>query len=72
MDPIARTDDAWSRSQLFTVRVWYEGVDADGWEVRVQARHILTGETRYFRDWPALIAYLTGKLESLHRPQDAG
>lgn len=64
MDFEPRTDDLWTRSQLFTVRLWYEPVDAGQWEVRMQAKHILTGETRYFRDWAPLAAYLTSKLEA--------
>jgi hypothetical protein len=46
------------------VRVWYEPVDAGQSEVRVQAKHILTGETRYFRDWSLLASYLTSKLDA--------
>ena len=30
----------------------------------MQAKHILTGETRYFRDWALLAAYLTSKLDA--------
>ncbi len=63
MDTQAHTDDPWSHSQLFTVRVWYELMEADTWEVRMQTRHILSGETRYFRQWSLLAAYLTSKLE---------
>jgi len=57
-------DDPWTRSQLFTVRLWYEPVDAGQWEVRMQAKHILTGETRYFREWSPLAAYLVNKLDA--------
>ena len=57
-------DDPWTRSQLFTVRLWYERVDAGQWEVRMQAKHILTGETRYFREWSPLAAYLVNKLDA--------
>jgi len=32
------------------------------WDLRVQAKYILTGETRYFREWALLAAYLTSKL----------
>ena len=67
MDTLSRLDDPWTHSQLFTVRVWYEPVDAGQSEVRMQAKHILTGETRYFRDWALLAGYLTGKLD----PPDA-
>ena len=63
MDFVARTDDPWTRSQLFTVRLWYERVDAGQWEVRMQAKHILTGETRYFREWSLLATYLASKLD---------
>lgn len=64
MDMQAHTDDPWSHSQLYTVRVWYELLEADDWEVRMQARHILSGETRYFREWSLLAAYLVSKLEA--------
>jgi len=63
MDTQTHADDPWSHSQLFTLRVWYELIDADQWEVRVKAKHILTGETRYFREWTLLAAYLTSKLD---------
>ena len=32
--------------------------------VRTQAKHILTGETGYFRKWPLLATYLTSKLDT--------
>lgn len=64
MDTQSPTHDPWTHSQSFTVRVWYEPVDAGQSEVRMQAKHILTGETRYFRDWGLLACYLTSKLEA--------
>lgn len=64
MDFVTHADDPWIRSQLFTVRLWYERVDAGQWEVRMQAKHILTGETRYFREWSVLATYLTNKLDA--------
>ena len=30
----------------------------------MQAKHILTGETRYFREWPLLATYLASKLDA--------
>jgi hypothetical protein len=30
----------------------------------MHSKPILTGETRYFRDWALLAAYLTGKLDA--------
>ena len=64
MDTQSPTHDPWTHSQLFTVRVWYEPVDAGQSEVRMQAKHILTGETRYFREWPLLATYLASKLDA--------
>jgi hypothetical protein len=31
-------------------------------EVRMQVRHVLSGETRYFRTWSDLVAFLLTKL----------
>ena len=64
MDAQSTTHDPWAHPQSFTVRVWYEPVDAGQSEVRMQAKHILTGETRYFRDWALLASYLTSKLDA--------
>ena len=71
MDTPSRIDDPWSHSQLYTVRVWYELLEADDWEVRMQARHILSGETRYFREWSLLAAYLVSKLNAPGESQSA-
>lgn len=49
-------------THLFTVRLWVERFGADQHEVRIQARHILSGETRYFRAWPDLVAFLLAKV----------
>ncbi len=43
-----------NRSHLFTVRVWQEDLDDGRTEWRGQIKHILTGETRYFRHWSQL------------------
>lgn len=45
-------------SHLFVVRLWTEGAGDDkaGW--RGQVRHVLSGETRYFRDWPTLVNHM--------------
>ena len=45
-------------SYLFIVRLWIEGTgdDKTGW--RGQVRYVLSGETRYFRDWLTLIEHL--------------
>lgn len=49
------------RSQLFTVRVWQEELDGGRSEWRGQVRHVLSGETCYFRDWLSLVAFVVEK-----------
>jgi hypothetical protein len=53
------------RSHLFTVRLWAEPVDDGGHEWRGRVQHVLSGERRYFRNWPALERYLMEKLKEL-------
>lgn len=45
-------------SHLFTVRLWPEAGPGAGTGWRGRVTHVLSGETRYFRDWPALVAFL--------------
>jgi hypothetical protein len=49
-------------SILFTVRLWREVIAVEPGEVRMQVKHVLSGETRYFRDWAQLIEYLECEL----------
>ncbi|MCB9079781.1 MAG: hypothetical protein H6631_19420 [Anaerolineaceae bacterium] len=49
-------------SQLFTIRVWHEPLGQGHSELRGQVCHVLTGEVRYFREWSALVAYITEQL----------
>ncbi len=51
-------DTAPQSSLLFTLRLWKEPVDAEKVEWRGKLQHVLSGEVRYFRDWPTLIAAL--------------
>ena len=51
-----------SRSQFFTLRVWDEETDSDPRVFRMQVKHVLTGEQRYFHDRAALRAYLIAKV----------
>ena len=64
MEPLLHADDSWVRSQLFTVRVWQEQTSSDAQQVRIQVRHVVTGETLYFGEWSRLINYLVSKLVS--------
>lgn len=50
-------------SHLFTVRLWVEELGEGQSEVRMQVKHILSGETRYFRQWAEIELYLLAKLE---------
>ncbi len=55
-----------SRSHLFTLRVWLEdvgaargeGCDEARFEWRGRVEHIASGRVIYFRDWQALIAFV--------------
>ena len=48
-------------SQLFTLSLWQEDLGEGVSEWRGKVRHVPSGETRYFRDWPTLIAFLQGR-----------
>ena len=50
------------QSQLFTLRLWAEDLGDGQAEWRGQVQHVISGETRYFREWPALIAWLVAML----------
>ena len=69
----ARMDQAQelSHMQLFTVRVWREELGAGQREWRGEVHDVVSGERRYFRDWPALIASLQALLaaQELDRQQ---
>jgi chemotaxis methyl-accepting protein methylase len=52
-------------SQLFSVRLWPEDLGDGRAEWRGQVRHLASGETRYFREWPALVAFLQDVLPDL-------
>ena len=52
-------------SQLFLVRLWKETRRDDEFQVRIQVRHVLSGETYNFRNWSDIVTYLTVKLDEL-------
>ena len=56
------TPPSLSRSQLFTVRVWQEDVGEGRSEWRSQVRHVLSGETGYFRDWQSLVSFIVERI----------
>jgi hypothetical protein len=59
------TDQSLPRSHLFTVRLWTEPLGNGQFERRGRVQHALSGERRYFRDWPSLVRYLERKLQQL-------
>jgi len=54
--PVQKKAEIHSRSQLFTVRVWREDLGEGCSEWRGKVQHVTSGEVRYFRDWPGLVA----------------
>ena len=61
------------RSHLFTVRLWREEIGGGAFEMRMQVKHVLSGETRYFRFWPDVERFLlltVQRLESDSRQSD--
>lgn len=61
---ISITSKRLPRSQLFTVRLWLEDLGEGRSEWRGRVEHVLSGQTRYFRDWATLIAALQEMLET--------
>ena len=58
-------DQPHPRTHLFMVRLWIEPFANSLGEVRMQVQHILSGETRYFRTWPEVVAFLLAKMQVL-------
>ena len=58
-------DQPLQRSYLFTIRLWTEPQSDGQVERRGKVQHVLSGEWRYFRDWPTLERYLQRKLQEM-------
>jgi len=54
------------QSTLFTIRVWHETLRAESGEVRIEVKHVLSGETHYFREWRKLEEYLESKIQTVY------
>lgn len=50
-------------SQLFLARIWKEVRTEDDSAVRVQIRHVLSGETRYFIRWCDVVRFVMQWME---------
>jgi hypothetical protein len=57
------------RSHLFMMRLWLEELGKGQTEWRGQVQHVLSGETRYFRDWTTMVEFI---LTTLPRYDGAG
>jgi hypothetical protein len=60
------------RSYLFTLRLWPEALGNDQSEWRGQVQYVSSGEMRYFRDWPTLVAFLLEVLAKTEGKDHAG
>lgn len=58
-------DQSLRRAHLFTLRLWVEPFGHDRQELRMQVKHVLSGEIRYFRAWSDVATYLAAKVEML-------
>lgn len=58
---ILRPND--KHSQLFTLRVWPEEIADGHTEWRGKIQRVVDGETLYFHDWEAMMAFLLHTLE---------
>jgi hypothetical protein len=59
-------------SCLFTLRVWRAEAADGGADWRGQLQHVLSGESRYFQGWPALVACVCALLPEPGRPPLSG
>jgi hypothetical protein len=60
------------QTHLFTVRLWVEVLGDAQTEVRMQVRHTVSGETRYFRDGELLLPYLLTKVQEIEQEGGTG
>jgi len=58
-------------SHLFMVRLWQEELGNGQTELRGKVQHVSSGEVRYFRDWPTLIAFLLALLSTPRSPHQS-
>ena len=56
-------DHGHPRTHLFLVRLWVEPFANDQCEVRMQVKYALGGESRYFREWKEVVAFMLAKVE---------
>ncbi len=59
------------KTHLFAIRLWVEAFGDGQSELRMQVKHVISGDTRYFREWSALESYLNEKIQRLEREEGA-
>jgi hypothetical protein len=64
--------EGYSRSYLFTVRVWSVDMGSAATAIRGEVRYVVGGGVRYFQEWGTLVAYLAEKLQELEGRQKGG
>ena len=52
-------------SHLFTLRLWMEDTGEGQTDWRGKVQHVNSGAVRYFRDWPALEAFVEGLVRGI-------
>ena len=63
-------DAARPDSHLFAVRLWPAAGPEDGTGWRGQVTHVLSGETRHFREWAELVDRLAAMVEQIDALQE--
>jgi len=58
-----------AHSHLFTVRLWREDLGRGQSEWRGEVHEVVSGEVRYFREWPTLLTLVQAMLP---KPEDSG
>ena len=58
------------KSQLFTIRVWFEGQVEGQNRWRGKLHHVPSNTIRYFRDWDTLIPLIVDLLQAGQDPDE--
>ena len=61
-----KSDKRYGNSELFIIRLWMEEL-GEGVDYRGQVKHVVSGATCHFREWPDLETFLIGTLDEHKR-----
>ena len=56
-----------TRTQIFTLRLWQEELNGDHWEWRGRIQNAISGEIAYFREWANLVDLLQMMLPDMEQ-----